>query len=272
MRLRFLTAVLVGVSALCAAALPAWSQAAPPQSPAPQAKPKLPPNAAQLDTLLATKQYLQLGQILRQTSTADAIVLNMNWQSEKMLAGASAFINFSYPWDLWRMGEAAPAPQGAELKAMAVLVVVYGLALIAIDGVKCQDVSAPAHRRDQLFTTFPHIWKHVPTLPAERRTQIVQTALRLEQSTAARRVDDDFLCRDGLDQMQHALARNAGKPLQEAPPAPGQPGKTMIVPPAPDYQPKFHLRDAWLWKQADARAAMPKTLSDLMEKMAAPRQ
>jgi hypothetical protein len=255
-----------GQTAWPPAPAPAW-----PQPPAPQVKPTLPPNAAQLDTLLTTKQYLQLGQLLRQTSAADAIVLNMNWQREKMLAGASAFINFSYAWDLWRMAEAVPPAQGSGLKEMAVLVALYGVALIAIDGVKCQDVSAPGHRRTQILTTYPYIWKHAPTLPVEKRTLLVQTALRLEQSTAARRPDDDFLCRDGLDQMQHALKQNAGKPLQEAP-QPGQLGKTMIIPAAPDYQPKFQSRDAWLPKQTEARAAMPKILSELMEKLPAPKQ
>ncbi|HKY85784.1 MAG TPA: hypothetical protein VJL90_03385, partial [Pseudorhodoplanes sp.] len=79
------------------------------------------------------------------------------------------------------------------------------------------------------------------------------------------------LCRDGLDQMQDALQKNAGKPLQEAPPGPGQIGKQILVPAAPDYQPKFHPRDTWLPKQTEARAAISKALPEMMEKLAAPK-
>jgi len=66
---------------------------------------------------------------------------------------------------------------------MAVLVVLYAMELMHVDGVKCQDPSAPAHRRDQLFGEFRPIWKYAATLSDEERATIVRAAVKLEQVT-----------------------------------------------------------------------------------------
>ncbi|HKY87041.1 MAG TPA: hypothetical protein VJL90_09795, partial [Pseudorhodoplanes sp.] len=120
---------------------PAWPQApgsASAPAPAPVTAQTMPANAAELDTLLATKQYAQIGQIMRQASTPTAVTINLNWQREKVFAGASAFVAFTYANDLWRMAEVIPPEHGAELKNTAVVAALYTVALIAIDGVKCQ--------------------------------------------------------------------------------------------------------------------------------------
>lgn len=110
----------------------------------------------------------------------------------------------------------------------------YAYELVAIDGVKCEDERAPAHRLDQLFSTFPYVSKHIASL---------RNAASLSRSTSpsawgTQHADDDFLCRDGLEQMREAPQKNGDKPLHEER-RPGYVGKTVDVPTNPDYQPKF---------------------------------
>jgi hypothetical protein len=228
-------------------------------------QPQLPANAAELDALLRQKKYLELRQALLRTNRADEVMLNINWEKSKLMGGASAFINFVYAHDLWRVAASLPGGQAAGLKETAVLMLLYAYELIAIDGLKCQDVSAPAHRRDQLLTLYPQTWKHIADLSDDRIAAVVRTALAMENSIAPMRGDDDFLCRDGLDETQEALARNGDKPLAELPTPPGQFGRTKVVPSNPDYKPKFLPKEIWTTKQAEVRAAMPRQLSQLVE-------
>ena len=260
MRWLYFRRLAVAAALACGAvAHPAAAQPAPP----------LPPNVAQLETMLAQKHYLELGRILTQTKAANDIVLNMNWERTKMVAGATAFINFNYAYDLWRIAAVLPPEQANSMRETAVMVLLYAYELIVMDGVKCADVSAPGHRQDQIFASFAYIWKHVATLSEQQRAQLVDIAQRLEASTAAKRADDDFLCRDGLDQMRDALARNGNKPLPESSPQPGQIGKTVNVPANPDYQPKFVSKDVWQPKQSALRVELPQRLQQLVQKAGA---
>jgi hypothetical protein len=225
----------------------------------------LPANAPDLDALLAGKKYLELRQILLRPNRTDDVLLNMNWEKRKLVGGGSAFINFVYAHDLWRVATTLPVQAGG-LKETAVLMLLYAYELITIDGMKCQDVSAPAHRRDQLLTMYPQIWQHIASLPEQRSTVLVKTALGMERSIAPLRADDDFLCRDGLDEMKELLARNGDKPLPQVPTPPGQIGITKAVPTNPDYKPKFLPKEIWAPKQDEARAAMPRQLAQIVER------
>ena len=261
-------AVLLALS-IAATSFGTGGAAAQPPAGRPPAPP-LPPNAAALDRLLARKQYLRLGEILRSAKRLDDVILNMNWESMKMRSGETAFINFAYAWDLWRVASSLRGNEAAELKATAVMVFVHAMALIQLDGAKCQDPSAPGHRLTQLITTFPHIWKHAATLSDAERTRTIAVALTLERVTAPRR-DDEFVCQGGMDEMLDALARHGDKPLPPSRAQLGHIGKTEEVPSNPHYRPRFVPQEVWLPEQARIRAEMPKRLGELLESGKAPR-
>src|SRR5665213_3499485 len=61
----------------------------------------LPADAAQLDLLLSQKNYLALGDVLRQAKRAELVVPDLNWERQRMMAGATLFLNFVYAEDLW---------------------------------------------------------------------------------------------------------------------------------------------------------------------------
>lgn len=231
---------------------------------APPAQQPLPPNAAELDALLGAKNYLEIGKVLKAANTANAVLLDMNWESQKMTAGASAFISFAYAFDLWRLGSSLQPPQADELKKTAVMVVLYTYELIDLDGQKCQDVSAPGNRMHQTTMSFPQIIKYGAALPDPDKNIVEQIALKLEQRTAPLRADDDFICRDGLDEIQKGLEKNGDKPLPQLPTQPGMIGKTVGIPQDPTYQAKFVPKDVWLPKQAAERASLPKLLATVL--------
>ena len=132
---------------LCPAAPRA--QAPPPVEVAP-AQPPLPANAAELDGLLAQKNYAALGNVFK-TKNPSEVMLNMNWQKTKMMAGASTFVNFAYIMDLDRLSTALGDVRGAELKKTAAMMLLYTYELILIDGAKCKDVSARSIARIRFF-------------------------------------------------------------------------------------------------------------------------
>jgi hypothetical protein len=239
----------------------------------------LPANATALDLLLTNKQYDQLGEALSHR-LGDEMYRNMNWEKDKLLQGASAYISFVYVFDLRlaasvaalnaeRLPNAAisagEAKRAAELEEDAVLVLLYAFELVAIDGMKCQDVTAPAHRRDQLFQIYADIWRDIAEMPEDRRTRLIAAALDVERRTASLRADDDFLCRNGIEERRAALAKNADPPVTETQ-QPSAPGKTVEVLVDPDYQPKFLAPEVSLPKQVEIRAAMPKRLPQMIER------
>jgi hypothetical protein len=137
--------------------------------------------------------------------------------------------------------------------------------LIQVDGVKCQDQSAPGHRLDQLIFGFRPIFQYAATLPDQERVSIIRAVLKLEQVTLPLRRDDEFLCRGGMSDMAAALKRQGDKPLPKSPPQPGQIGESVEVPADPDYRPQFVAKDVWLPKQEAMRAKMPERLAQILE-------
>jgi hypothetical protein len=250
---------------LCSTALlaEAPSPTPPPATASPTRLP-FPANAAELEALLSQKNYPELGQIFRNTNKIDEVVLNINWQRSKVLSGASAFMNFAYIADLDRIGTALGDVRGVEPKKMAAMILLYTYELILIDGVKCKDVSAPGHRKDQLLTNFPNVVKSIPTFSDEDLDTIIKTAIKIESFTAPRRADDDFLCRGGLAETQAALAKYGNEASREVPTPPGRLGKTMEIRTDPDYKPEFVGKETWEPKQAEFRASMPEILSKLV--------
>ena len=255
---------IVGASlglTLCPAALRAQA----PSSPATvsRAELPLPANVAELEALLSQKNYLGLRDVFK-TNKPNEIVLNMNWQKTKMMAGATAFVNFAYLKDLDRLGTALGEVHGAELKKMAAMVLLYTYELILIDGAKCKDVSAPVHRKDQILLNFPDVTKSMRTFSDGDIDTIVKTALKIEQFTAPKRANDDFLCRNGLAEMTATLKKYGKDATRQVPTPPGHIGTTEEVRNDPDYKPELVGKEIWAPKQAEFRASMPDILTKLV--------
>jgi hypothetical protein len=237
-------------------------QAAPPSATASPAKP-LPANAAELDTLLSQRNYAKLNQIFS-TDKFDEAVLNMNWQQARLFAGRTAFLAFAYIVSLNRVSTALGDVRGAETKKMAILILLYTYELILIDGQRCKDVSAPGHRKDQLLTGFPNFRKTIPTLSDEDMDQLLKFAVEMEGLTAPKRMDDDYLCRGGLTEIQAGLKKYGDNATREVPTPPGGIGKTMETKTDPDFKPEFLGKEAWSPQQAELRAKMPDILKNLV--------
>src|SRR5665213_3068479 len=225
----------------------------------------LPADAAQLDLLLSQKNYLALGDVLRQAKRAELVVPDLNWERQRMMAGATLFINFVYAEDLWRLAAVLPADKATALQDTAVMVLLYGYELIDLDGVKCADASAPCHRLDQLIAVNRPAWRHIAAMTDHNRALTIDVVLRLESATAPKRGNDNFLCRGGVEETMDALGKG-DKPLQVVPNPAGTAGRTLVVPPDPDYEPKFVDKKIWLPKQQAARKAMPGELRQIVDK------
>jgi hypothetical protein len=150
------------------------------------------------------------------------------------------------------------------LKKTAALMLLYTYELILIDGTKCKDVSAPSYRTDQILTTFPNIVKAFAAFSDVEINDILKIAIQFEHITAPRRADDDFLCRDGLAEMQASLSKYGEQATTVVPTPPGHIGITQEIRKDPDYKPEFVSKDIWEPKQVERRASMPDTLAKLV--------
>jgi len=249
----------------CATAVLAQAPAArPPPVTAEAAKTTFPANAAELDVLLSQRNYAKLGQIFRDTNKYEDVVLNMNWLQVRLFTGGTAFLGFPYIAGLDRVSTALGDARGADMKKTAILIFLYTYQLIVIDGQRCKDVSAPGHRRDQLLTGFPNVRKFIAALSDEEMDTLLKTAVKMENSSAPRRTDDDFLCRGGMAEMTATLKKYGDNATREVPTPPGGIGKTMEVKTDPDFRPEFLGKELWSPKQAELRAQMPEILKNLV--------
>jgi hypothetical protein len=220
-------------------------------------------NSAQFDALLAAHNWNGLAAALSQTTQAAQVLQRMDWMQAKLNAGGGAMLGFFYARDLWSAGSALKEPDPMkDARVTAGMITLYTLVLIAIDGALCEDRSTPSHRTDQLLAQQREALAFLKAQSPELKARIVDVALALERQTAPLRKDDDFLCRDGLDQMLAGLTAGSQR---EVPTPPGQVGKTIEVAAPPGYQPKFLPAEKAAPIQAQARAELRANLLKLIE-------
>src|SRR5208337_4336523 len=148
----------------------------------------------------------------------------LHWMKTKLVSSGSYLIALLYARDLWLVGSAVPAADpNKDLRISSGAVTLYVYAIITIDGQKCEDRSAPAHRLDQLFQARKETLNYVKALPEDLKTKVINLAVSLEAKTAAARRDDDLVCRDGMAQIRAGLDHGV---KHDAPTPPGQVGKT----------------------------------------------
>ncbi len=240
---------------------PPGLMAAPPQQPA-AASADL-PSDQELDGLLLAKKWNDLGAALSRAQSPDAVVRMLDWLRSRLDAGGGSLLGFIYAKDLWDIGEAQKVDDpGKDRRITAGLITLYTYELIAIDGAKCADHSAPSHRVDQLLMNNAPALAYLKAQPQELKAKVVDLAIAMEKKTASLRKLDDLLCRGGLEEMQAGIA--AGR-TREVPTPPGQVGKSVEVDPPADFAPRLLTPQSYLPDQERARANMKATLLKLIQ-------
>ncbi len=180
-----------------------------------------------LDALLAARDYRALGQTVAAVRQQADLRSDLDWLQARMIEGNSAFIPMLYSRLLWVASEGLPEAQRHQLRQTSAMAMLYALAAIEVDGTRCGDRTAPAHRAEQLMTWNPPALTFIGTLSQEERERLIEVALLTEARTAARRDangDVDFLCRSGMEETQYNLTHGTAR---EVPSQPGQPGRTV---------------------------------------------
>ncbi|WP_018267661.1 hypothetical protein [Methylosinus sp. LW4] len=115
--------------------------------------PELPANTADLNGLLYMKDWNGLGAALRDADqTPVTRVKAMNWLQRRVLRGAEYFVVYAYMRELWTVGTVS---QSEGMRQTAGAMALYAYALIAIDGAKCQDLTAPGNRMTNCWASIP---------------------------------------------------------------------------------------------------------------------
>jgi hypothetical protein len=254
-------AMVVVVCSLILCSVPAKLGAAPNQAPA-AASGDL-PSDQDLDALLLAKKWNDLASDLSRAKSPESVARKLDWLQSRLEVGGGSLLGFIYAKDLWDIGDAQKVDDpNKDLRLTAGLITLYTYELIAIDGAKCADHSAPSHRVDQLLMNNAPALAYLKARPQEFKDKVVDLAIAMEKKTAPLRKLDDLLCRSGLEEMQAGIT--AGK-TREVPTPPGQVGKTVEVEAPADFAPRLLTPQSYLPDQERARANMKATLLKLIQ-------
>jgi len=255
-------ALVVVVCSLIFCAGSADVGAAPNQAPAAASSAGL-PSDQDLDALLLAKKWNDLASALSRAKSPESVARKLDWLQSRLEVGGGSLLGFIYSKDLWDIGEAQKVDDpNKDLRITAGLITLYTYELIALDGAKCADHSAPSHRVDQLLMNNAPVLAYLKAQPQELKNKVVDLAIAMEKKTAPLRKLDDLLCRSGLEEMQAGIA--AGK-TREVPTPPGQVGKTVEVEAPADFAPRYLTPQSYLPDQEKARANMKATLLKLIQ-------
>ena len=218
------------------------------------------PALADLDRLYAAGQYRDVTQRMfatRDNSEARAI---LGWAQARVQAAAPHLIAVAYSDLLWQIGEG----QSSEaLREESTLVLAYSVLAVGVDGAKCADTSAADARVRQILSTRQNRVEFARGRPVERRIHIRNSAVSLEQSTAARRPEDRDICAAGSDEIARQLA-TPGTVTREQPLRPGELRRTVDIEPGPTYRPRFLSPELWHPRQSEVRDRFARILDQLV--------
>lgn len=218
------------------------------------------PTLAELDRLYAAGQYRDVTQRMfatRDNAEARAI---LGWAQARVQAAAPHVIAVAYSDLLWQIGEG----QGSDdLRGESALVLVYSILAVGVDGAKCADTGAADARVRQILSTRQPRLEFARGRPVERRMQIRNSALALEQSTAARRPEDRDICSAGSEEIARQL-ETPGTVTREQPLRPGELRRTVDIEPGPTYRPRFLSPEQWHPRQSEVRARFARLLDQLV--------
>jgi hypothetical protein len=220
------------------------------------------PSDAELDELVAARNWDGLSTALSQVADDEQFTRKLNWLRSRIPAGGPSLLGFTAVRDSWKVGVKANEPDpNKDFRIIAGMLTLYTYEIILIDGAKCEDQTAPAHRAEQLMQSGAPALAYLKTQSSEFVAHVVDVAIALENKTAPLRKEDDLLCRDGAAQMKAGLER--GQQHEVTTPS-GHYGKTIAVEPPPDWVPTFLSPQQYTLTQEKARAEMKSTLSQLV--------
>jgi hypothetical protein len=208
------------------------------------------PSDAELDGLLAARKWNDLGAALSNLDNPVSFARSMDWLHSRLDRGGGMLLGLLYARDLWATGKSqAVADPAEDMRVTAGMITLYTFELIAIDGAKCEDKSAPGHRVEQLFAARRETLAFLKQLPHEWKDNVVKIAIALEKKTADLRGEDDLICRGGLEEYQAALEH----------------GKTVDAQLPAGWAPKFAAPSVYQPLQTRVRAEMQSTLLKVIE-------
>jgi hypothetical protein len=183
-----------------------------------------------------------------------------------MLMGASVIVPIIYAESLWSIGSSAPAgsPYG-NFKDTATLITLYSLAVIAADGPKCADHSAPDGHFPKTMNHLGAVIAFLKQQPDDKKKQTVDTALTYESKLSPLRSNDNYLCRFGLEEIGEGLKGKRTEDLPQRPPQGNEVGTQVSVPSPPGYEPKYVAETEWRPKQVQIRENLPTIFANLVK-------
>jgi hypothetical protein len=219
------------------------------------------PSDAELDALVAARNWGGLSTALSQAKDGEPFMRKLEWLRSRLPAGGPSLLGFDAVRATWRVGINVKEPDpNKDSRLAAGMLTLYTFELIQIDGAKCEDQSAPAHRAEQLMKIGGPALAYLRAQSDEVIAGIVDNAITLEEKTAPLRKEDDMLCRDGMAQMTASLEK--GK-QHEIPTPSAQSGKAIALEAPPDWVPAFLPPEKYKPAQDKARGDMKSTLLQL---------
>ena len=144
------------------------------------------PSNEQLDALVAAKKWNELAEALAEVTNAEQFARKLDWLKAKVDAGGGLPLVLAYTQSLWDAGQSNPsanpsADPDKDLRATAAFMLLYTYALIAVDGVKCEDQSAAGHRLDQVLEMDVPILKFLKARPRKLKDKLIAGAINYEK-------------------------------------------------------------------------------------------
>jgi hypothetical protein len=221
-----------------------------------------------LDPLLAANDFDALARSLSVVPLDERLL----WLRGKLFEqGGSVFLAYAYMGLLWQVGvQKNDSDPKTDVRATAGLLWLYIYQVIKIDGLRCEDVSAPEGRKTQFLTGFRPIYQFVRDMPPDLQAKVFGTSLKMESAIAPKRSNDFFLCSGGIAQFGAALNQSGGNQTigdlsKNSTPSPGVPGGVVTLPKATGYVPKFLPAGTFEQKQAAMRTKLQSELELLFK-------
>lgn len=200
-----------------------------------------------LDKLLAEQNYPMFMQTITKADTSDLVNAALDWGKTRTLEGASVVVPATYSALLWATSEVDKSD--ATLRNTSALMAMYAILVVAADGPKCADPSAPERHMNNLLLQYQRQLDAVSVLPTDQKRMAIEMAVNLERRLAPKRKNDKYLCRFG-EQEQAETVKKADAGAKQPP---------------LDYTPQFRPREQWESEQNAKRAAFSEFLNTLLK-------
>jgi hypothetical protein len=232
----------------------------------------LPDNRAQLDEALARGDWTYLSGVVRAPGSTDNMMRLLNWERYQTYRGggygvASLYVNTlamaANSYDKSAAKDPSLAPTARGLRAEALAQMLYTFAIVAVDGARCDNPTAPQSHRDQIAQFTNELRASANQLSSQERLGVLMTAVRQEKALAPVRDPDRDLCLDSFDDLGQALKSHPEQATTAAP-QPDYPDMNAMIPIDPHRPPGYSDRAEWPAREQAARDKLPDTLGAII--------